>query len=78
MPDDVRGETPVLIDPDGIRRRKWVALGIERLLRSMKNHPQYTPADSLALCQGYAPWTRLERENSDEQNIEHPIPNTQP
>jgi hypothetical protein len=21
----------------------------------MKLHPQYTPADSLALCQGYAP-----------------------
>jgi tRNA A-37 threonylcarbamoyl transferase component Bud32 len=61
-PDDRRGETPVLVDIDGIRQRTWVALGIERLLKSMRKHPQYTPADSLALCQGYAPFTRIERE----------------
>jgi hypothetical protein len=28
----------------------------------MREHPQYTPADSLALCQGYAPFARLYRE----------------
>ena len=62
MPDGRRGESPVLIDIDGIRQRRWVALGIQRLLKSLKDHPQYTPADSLALCQGYAPWTPMERE----------------
>jgi hypothetical protein len=47
-----------LIDVDGIRFRRWAALGISRLLRSMKDHPQYTVADSLALCQGYAPFSK--------------------
>jgi len=55
--DDKLGARPVLIDVDGVRRRKWVALGIDRLLRSMRGHRQYTPADSLALCQGYAPFS---------------------
>lgn len=54
------GPIPVMIDIDGIRRRRWIALGIHRLLRSLRSHPQYTPADSLALCQGYAPWAKLE------------------
>jgi hypothetical protein len=62
MPDPKRGESPVLIDIDGVRQRRWVALGIQRLLKSLRSHPQYTPADSLALCQGYAPWTRMEQE----------------
>ena len=52
----------MLIDIDGIRQRRWVALGIRRLLKSMHKHPQYTPADSLALCQGYAPFTRVTQE----------------
>ena len=60
--DARRGPSPVLVDIDGIRQRRWVALGIERLLKSMRRHPQYTPADSLALCQGYAPWSRTVRE----------------
>ena len=55
LADTQRGPTPVIIDPDSIRRRRWSALGIRRLLRSMREHPQYTPDDSLALCQGYAP-----------------------
>jgi hypothetical protein len=46
---------PILIDPDGIRRRRWLLLGIRRLLRSMWEHPQYTIPDSIALAQGYAP-----------------------
>lgn len=52
------GPIPVIIDVDGVRRLNvWlVAWGIRRLLRAMKQHPQYTPADSLALCQGYAPF----------------------
>lgn len=57
--DPVLGPRPVLIDVDGVRSRRWMALGIERLLRSMREHPQYTPADSLALCQGYAPYSPM-------------------
>ena len=44
-----------MIDVDGIRRRRWPLLGLHRLLRSMHENPAYAPADSLALCQGYAP-----------------------
>jgi hypothetical protein len=55
LDDAKRGPTPIMIDPDGIRRRQWIALGIQRLLRSMREHKQYTVQDSLALCQGYAP-----------------------
>jgi tRNA A-37 threonylcarbamoyl transferase component Bud32 len=55
--DPLLGPLPVMIDLDGIRRLTsgLVTWGIHRLLRAMKQHPQYTPADSLALCQGYAP-----------------------
>jgi hypothetical protein len=35
---------------------------MERLLRAMRDHPQYTPADSLSLCLGYAPFGQLTRE----------------
>lgn len=56
--DPKLGPRPLLIDVDGIRFRRWPALGIRRLLRSMKDHPQYSVADSLALCQGYAPFSR--------------------
>ena len=66
LADPERGESPVLIDIDGVRQRRWVALGIRRLLKSMQKHPQYTPADSLALCQGYAPFTRIGREGAGE------------
>jgi tRNA A-37 threonylcarbamoyl transferase component Bud32 len=58
--DDKLGARPVLVDVDGIRFRRWPALGISRLLRSMKEHRQYTPEDSLALCRGYAPFSRSE------------------
>jgi hypothetical protein len=61
-PDEVRGTTPVLVDVDGVRCDRWDTFGIRRLLRSMREHRQYTPADSLALCRGYAPFTRMERE----------------
>jgi hypothetical protein len=52
----------VLIDNDGIRRRRWDLLGLHRLLRSMHENPQYASADSLSLCRGYAPYTRLQTE----------------
>jgi hypothetical protein len=55
--DAQRGLMPVLIDLYGVRTLNGylIARGIQRLLRAMKRHPQYTPADSLALCEGYAP-----------------------
>jgi tRNA A-37 threonylcarbamoyl transferase component Bud32 len=64
--DEKTGPQPVLVDVDGIRRRQWVALGIERLLRSMREHEEYTPDDSLALCQGYAPFAKFAREGGEE------------
>jgi tRNA A-37 threonylcarbamoyl transferase component Bud32 len=57
--DSAHGPRPMLIDVDGIRSRRWLALGINRLLRSLRSHPQYTPHDSLQLCQGYAPFSPL-------------------
>lgn len=62
MPDDKRGPTPVLVDVDGVRFYPWTTFGIRRLLDSMREHRQYTIADSLALCQGYAPFTRVAQE----------------
>ena len=66
-PDDKRGPTPVMIDIDGIRQRRWVALGILRLLKSMKaENKHYSVADSLALCQGYSPQGGFRREDEGE------------
>jgi tRNA A-37 threonylcarbamoyl transferase component Bud32 len=65
-PDDKVGASPILIDVDGIRRIRWVALGIQRLLRSMRDHEQYTPEDSLALCRGYAPFAPIGMEEIEE------------
>jgi tRNA A-37 threonylcarbamoyl transferase component Bud32 len=76
--DPVLGPSPVLIDVDGVRQRRWIALGIRRLLRSLRDHRQYTPADSLALCQGYAPYSRVTMEIETEPEIEpqsqNPVP----
>jgi len=71
--DDAKlGPVPVVIDVDGIGRHWGSAEPIQRLLRSMRDHPQYTPADSLALCQGYAPHARVGVEGllpeEDEEN----------
>jgi tRNA A-37 threonylcarbamoyl transferase component Bud32 len=63
-PDEKTSYVPVLIDVDGVRHYSWRGEGISRLLRSMREHPNYTPADSLALCRGYAPWARLVQEES--------------
>jgi tRNA A-37 threonylcarbamoyl transferase component Bud32 len=62
--DEVLGERPVLIDVDGLRFRRWPAFGLHRLLRSMRAHAQYTPADSLSLCRGYSPFSRVEADDS--------------
>ena len=72
MPDEKRGPTPVLVDVDGVRFYPWSTFGVRRLLRSMRDHRQYTPADSLALCQGYAPFTRMELEEqlSEPEEVE--------
>jgi hypothetical protein len=50
------------VDVDGVRFYRWDTFGIQRLLKSMREHRQYTIPDSLALCQGYAPFTRMEAE----------------
>lgn len=73
MPDQVRGATPVLVDVDGVRFYRWTAFGIQRLLKSMREHRQYTPLDSLELCQGYAPFKRMEQEEQEtEEGLEEP------
>ncbi|HEY8665954.1 MAG TPA: lipopolysaccharide kinase InaA family protein, partial [Tepidisphaeraceae bacterium] len=63
--DEKLGPSPMLVDVDGIRRRRWVAFGLQRLLRSLKDNPTYTPADSLALCRGYVPYARIQAENDE-------------
>lgn len=73
--DDAVGPMPVMVDMDGIRRRpRAVGAGIERLLRAMRRHPQYTPDDSLALCQGYAPFAPMQTEDdaTDDPNSSQP------
>jgi tRNA A-37 threonylcarbamoyl transferase component Bud32 len=57
--DPVLGPSPVMIDADALRHYRWSLLGLHRLLKAMRQHPQYTPADSKALCQGYAPASPL-------------------
>ena len=42
----------------------WIALGIRRLLKSMHEHKDYSPADSFSLCKGYAPHAPLYLENA--------------
>jgi hypothetical protein len=64
--DEKVGPTPVIVDVDGVRvwtRPMWP---IERLLRSLRDHPQYTPQDSKWVCIGYAPHARLLQEQPDE------------
>jgi hypothetical protein len=53
--DPVDGATPVLIDLYGIRGYAWPMAGFNRLMRAMRQHPQFTPEDSLNFCRGYAP-----------------------
>lgn len=76
LDDPKLGPYPVLIDADAVRFRRWPALGIERLLRSMKGHAQYTPEDSLSLCLGYAPYAPPKREPvaAGAETEQHPAP----
>lgn len=66
--DPKLGPWPVLVDSDAVRFRRWPALGIQRLLRSMKEHEQYTPQDSLALCLGYSPYSAPAREEGQDSS----------
>ncbi|GIW76441.1 MAG: hypothetical protein KatS3mg104_1504 [Phycisphaerae bacterium] len=51
------GARPILVDAYGIRNLNYFLqlFGIHRLLRAMKDHPEYTPLDSLHICQGFSP-----------------------
>ena len=57
-----RGNVPVLVDLDGIRELTFGRWSLPRMLLSMKLHKGYAPADSMSLCQGYAPYARVEPE----------------
>lgn len=74
-PDEAIGPSPVLIDVDGIRFRRWPALGIQRLLRSLLDRKQYSPEDSLSLCRGYAPYSRFETDDVVEDAAEQDLEN---
>jgi tRNA A-37 threonylcarbamoyl transferase component Bud32 len=69
--DPKLGPVPVIVDVDGIRRITPPNWPIDRLLRSMREHPQYTPTDSKELCLGYAPYAWLMQEPA-QQPIEDP------
>lgn len=68
--DPNRGPVPLIIDVDGIRHYRWDGAGIERVLRSMKEHPQYTREDSRNLCLGYAPFARVVEEEPGADAVE--------
>jgi hypothetical protein len=70
--DNKLGPTPVMIDADGVRHYPTAGKGMERLLRAMRQHPQYTPADSLSLCLGYTPFGRLRREPIQDEQADPP------
>jgi hypothetical protein len=71
--DEKVGPTPVIVDVDGVRKLTPPLWPIERLLRSLREHKQYTPEDSKWVCIGYAPnapllqETPAEDEPADEQ-----------
>jgi tRNA A-37 threonylcarbamoyl transferase component Bud32 len=71
--DDKLGPMPILIDVDGIRRRRWIMLGIRRLLKGMQENKSYAPADSYSLCKGYAPAAPLYREEAEDVQVEQEI-----
>jgi hypothetical protein len=74
--DEKVGPTPVIVDVDGVRVWTQPLWPIERLLRSLRDHPQYTPQDSKWVCIGYAPHARLLQEGvDDEEEKQLPIEN---
>jgi hypothetical protein len=56
------GPVPMLAEVAMLRRNTGWGWSMSSLLGSMKDHPQYMPEDSLALCRGYAPFARMRRE----------------
>ena len=60
--DEKVGPVPVIVDVDGVRQWTPPMWPIDRLLRSLREHPQYTPEDSRWVCLGYAPRAKLVRE----------------
>jgi tRNA A-37 threonylcarbamoyl transferase component Bud32 len=62
-PDEKLGPVPVVIDVDGIRKIVPTLWPIDRLLRSLRELPRYTPEDSMWVCLGYRPTAHLAREN---------------
>ncbi|HYO10292.1 MAG TPA: lipopolysaccharide kinase InaA family protein [Tepidisphaeraceae bacterium] len=68
--DPKRGPVPVVIDVDGIRRITPPMWPIDRLLRSLRDHPQYAPEDSRQLCLGYAPFARLAQEPAGTDQVD--------
>jgi tRNA A-37 threonylcarbamoyl transferase component Bud32 len=65
-----RGNVPVLVDLDGIRELTFGRWSLPRMLTSMKLHKQYTPADSMSLCKGYAPYAHVEAEQAADEGGE--------
>jgi tRNA A-37 threonylcarbamoyl transferase component Bud32 len=70
--DEKLGPFPMLVDIDGIRHRRWTALGVRRLLKSMQENKQYTPADSLSLCQGYTAGTGVQPVPEEAEDVSEP------
>lgn len=62
-----RGNVPLLVDLDGIRELTFGRWSLPRMLSSMKMHKAYTPADSMSLCKGYAPYARVEAERAADE-----------
>ena len=47
------GTGPVLLDLDGIRPYRWDGFGLRRLLRALRQHPQFRASDAAAVEAGY-------------------------
>ena len=50
------GAAVLLVDTDGVRRRRVGRGGVQRLLRSVREHRQYRPQDQRHLLAGYRPF----------------------
>lgn len=60
--DPTLGPLPIIVDVDGVDSRGRQGGGMLRLLRAMREHPEYTPEDSLHLCRGYTPFSPVPQE----------------
>jgi hypothetical protein len=79
LPDEKLGPAPVVIDVDGIRKIVPALWPIDRLLRSLRELPRYTPEDSRWVCVGYRPNAHLVVEDArargkGEDAVPHPNP----